>query len=374
MSVGRCAGRFVGVGAGAGSRQVSGGLLLVAACFAMSHAATSSAAASDAAATNAATTNAAATNAAATNAATTNAAATNAAATDAAATKAATTNAATTNAPPTNPTTPTPATVQQPRAFGYVLGDVLTQRVLLLADGHGVGAVAPPSVGRTGMWLERRPATFETDANGRKWLVLTYQVVNAPQALTQIALPALTLSSANGAQLRIAEWPVSIGALTPASAFAAGDLQPLRPDRQAPPLSTAGWRRQFAWSLGLMCATLLAWAGWWWWRNRREAAHLPFARAWRRVRGLRDPQAAASQDAWLQVHQALNETAGQVVHAGSLSGLFARAPYLQPLRAQIERFYQTSSERFFEPAPGAADFPLQALCRALYRAERRHQR
>jgi mxaA protein len=266
------------------------------------------------------------------------------------------------------------ATVEQPRAFGYVLGDVLTQRVLLQAGGSDVGAVTPPSVGRTGIWLERRPATFETDADGRHWMVIGYQVVNAPQTLTKIALPALTLTSANGAQLQVAEWPASVAPLTPPAAFADGDLQPMRPDRAAPLLPTAGLRRQIAWSLGLLLVTLLAWAGWWWWRNQRESDRLPFARAWRQMRRLEGAQAAGSKDAWFCMHQALNETAGQVVHGGSLSGLFARAPYLRPLRAQLEHFYQVSAERFFKPVPAAAEFPLQTLCRALYRAERRHQR
>ncbi|WP_233806619.1 calcium incorporation protein MxaA [Paraburkholderia sp. HP33-1] len=276
------------------------------------------------------------------------------------------------------------ALVQEPRAFGYVLGDVLTQRVLLEANGRDIGAVTPPSVGRTGVWLERRPATLETDANGRKWMVIAYQVVNAPQTLTQITLPALTLTSAAGTQLQVAEWPASIGPLTPQSAFAAGDLQPLRPDRQVPVSGTAGWRRQIAWALGLLLATLLAWTSWWWARNWRESARLPFARAWRQMQRL--TPAASSSEAWVCLHRALNETAGQVVHATSLSALLARAPYLQPLRAQLERFYQVSSERFFAPAPNPAangdesagetpgEFPLHALCRALYRAERRHQR
>ncbi|APA87628.1 calcium incorporation protein MxaA [Paraburkholderia sprentiae WSM5005] len=270
------------------------------------------------------------------------------------------------------------ALVQEPRAFGYVLGDVLTQRVLLEANGRDVGAVTPPSVGRTGVWLERRPATLETDDHGRKWMVIAYQVVNAPQTLTQITLPALSLTSAAGTQLQVAEWPASIGPLTPQTAFAAGDLQPLRPDRQAPMLDTAGWRRQIAWALGLLLATLLAWACWWWARNRRESARLPFARAWRRMQRLPEAPAAASSEAWVCLHRALNETAGQVVHAGSLSALLARAPYLQPLRAQLERFYHASSERFFRPAPNAFENPgelsLHGLCRALYRAERRHQR
>jgi mxaA protein len=266
------------------------------------------------------------------------------------------------------------AMVQQPRAFGYVLGDVLTQRVLLQANGRDVGTVTPPSVGRTDVWLERRPASLETDADGRRWMVIGYQVVNAPQALTQIALPALTLTSAAGTQLQVAAWPASVGPLTPPNAFVAGDLQSLRPDREAPLLDTAGLRRRIAWSLGLLIATLLTWAGWWWWRNQRESARLPFARAWRQMQGLHDAQAASSKDAWFCLHQALNETAGQVLHSGSLASLFTRAPYLQPQRAQLEHFYQVSAERFFKPAPAVTEFPLQALCRALYRAERRHQR
>ncbi|MEA3087360.1 MAG: mxaA protein [Paraburkholderia sp.] len=270
--------------------------------------------------------------------------------------------------------TAVPAIVQQPRAFGYVLGDVLTQRVLLQAGGNDVSNVTPPSVGRAGVWLERRPASFETDADGRRWIVIGYQIVNAPPTLTKITLPALTLTSPGGAQLQVPEWPASVGPLTPPGAFAAGDLQPLRPDREAPLPASAGLRRQMTWALGLLLATLLAWVAWWWWRNLRESARLPFARAWRHMQRLRGAQAASSKDAWFCLHHALNETAGQVVHSGSLSALFARAPYLQPLRAQLEHFYQVSAERFFKPAPGAAEFPLQTLCRALYRAERRHQR
>ncbi|MGF6573488.1 mxaA protein [Paraburkholderia sp. GAS333] len=289
-------------------------------------------------------------------------------------------------APVTAAPAPVIATVDEPRAFGHVLGDVLTQRVLLQANGADLGSVSPPSVGRTGLWLERRPASVETDANGRRWMVIDYQIVNAPQTLTRIALPALTLGAANGTQLQVAEWPASVGPLTPADVFGDGDLQPMRPDRMAPPVDTDGLYRRLGWSLGLLFATLAAWAGWWCWRNWREAQRLPFARAWRQLRQMRrfdranggrgagGAQGAASPDAWFCMHRALNETAGEVVHAGSLAGLIARAPYLQPLRAQLDHFYRMSAERFFKPTPGAADFPLEALCRALYQAERRHQR
>jgi mxaA protein len=265
-------------------------------------------------------------------------------------------------------------TVQEPRAFGYLLGDVLTQRILLPAGDNDVGAVTPPSIGRTGAWLERRPARIETDADGRRWLAIDYQIVNVAPTLTRIALPALRLASASGATLQVAEWPLSIGAMTSADAFDAGDLQLMRPDRPAPAVPTAPLRREVSIALALLLLTVLSWLAWWLWRNGRESARLPFARAWRQMQRLGEPGADTSADAWLCLHHALNETAGHVVHAGSLPSLFARAPYLQPLRTQLEQFYQQSTERFFTPAPAVAPYPLRGLCRSLYRAEQRHER
>jgi mxaA protein len=271
-------------------------------------------------------------------------------------------------------------TVQEPRAFGYLLGDVLTQRILLKDGGYDLGTVTPPSLGRTDAWLERRRIRSETDADGRRWMAIDYQVVNVPTTLMQIALPALSLTSSSGATLQVGEWPLSIGPATPANPFNAGDLQAMRPDRQAPAVPTAPLRRQAGFALGLLMLSLLSWAGWWLWRNARESARLPFARAWRELRRMQrkprasEPHADASAQAWLCLHRALNETAGHVVHAGALSGLFVRAPYLQPLRAQLEQFYRQSSERFFTPASSGDAYPLRTLCEALYRAEQRHQR
>jgi hypothetical protein len=47
-------------------------------------------------------------------------------------------------------------TVEQPRSFGHVLGDVLTQRVLLLREGREVAAGAMPAADRVNVFLERR--------------------------------------------------------------------------------------------------------------------------------------------------------------------------------------------------------------------------
>jgi mxaA protein len=310
-----------------------------------------------------------------------------------------------------------PAYVEEPRAFGHTVGDMLTQRILLAAGGRVPGEVAMPSAGRVDVWLERRAARVETDTEGRRWMVVDYQVTNAPRVLTRIALPALALKTRDGDVLHVPEWPASIGPLAPDSAFDADALQAMRPDRLAAPAALAPIRRQLSASLAALAATLFAWAAWWVWRNRREEARLPFARAWRQMRQLGSPQ-AQSDIPWRVMHRALNETAGHVVHAGSLAALVGREPWLQPLQPQLARFYRQSEARFFAPQPndasrtgygdadrdvdgkidghteghvqahverhtegdperrieGSAHPFLVALSRSLYRAERRRQR
>jgi mxaA protein len=262
------------------------------------------------------------------------------------------------------------ATVQQPRAFGHVLGDVLTQRVLLPGDGHTLRGLPPPSAGRVGVWLERRPPRIEEDAQGRSWMVLEYQVVNAAQTLTQIGLPALELRPADGAPLSVAAWPISVGPLTPRTAFRTGDLDTLQPDRIIVPPDAPAVRRRMIAMLALTLASVLAWAAWWSWRTRRDARRLPFARAWQTIRALRTADIDAHDAAWLHLHRAFDAAAGEVVHAASLHALFAHAPYLEAEKSRIEAFYANSQRRFFL-RDAASPFDLRELARALHRAEQR---
>jgi mxaA protein len=268
------------------------------------------------------------------------------------------------------------ASVVEPRTFGHTIGDVLTQRILLQAKGRDVGQVTLPSAGRVDVWLERRPARIETDSQGRRWLVVDYQVTNAPRSLTRIALPALALKTGAGDQLNVPEQPASIGPLI-AEAGLGGAGDAMQPDRIAAPAALGPMRRGLAVSLALLAATLLAWAGWWTWRNRWEASQLPFARAWRQLRlhAGEDTQTTQTDAAWRAMHRALDETAGYVVHARSLAALIEREPWLKPLQPQLERFYDESEARFFGAAHhGGAAPSLIPLCRALYRAERQRQR
>jgi mxaA protein len=258
------------------------------------------------------------------------------------------------------------AVVQQPRAFGYVVGDVVTQRVLLEADGRRFEPAELPRTERLGVWLERRPSHIERDASGREWLAVSYQIVNAPQSLTTVTLPTWVLDQ----KVRIPEWPLSVGPLTPREVFDSGGLRSLRPDRPAPTLATAPIARQLVlWSLAL-ALTLAAWLAWFLHRNRRASANLPFARALREIRAADD----TAPQAWQSLHRAFDETAGRVIQRESLATLFQRAPHLVPCRAQIETFYSESSERFFGAGSASQAVSVRELCRDLRRLEKRHER
>jgi mxaA protein len=262
---------------------------------------------------------------------------------------------------------PVPAVVQQPRAYGRVLGDVLTQRVLLEDAAGRTEFAVPPPAARVNAWFERMPSHAERDAEGRHWLRIDYQIINAPRGLELGSLPSFTLALKSGNTVAVPEWPISIGPLTPDVVYDKGDLLSVRPDRAATPYSVAAVRRQLLLWSGLLGLTLLAWLSWWSWRNARDAARLPFARAARVVQRIGPPD---NTESWVALHRAFNETAGRVVQPDSLAALFERAPYLASLRADIERFYAVSSERFFAPSPVSASVPLAELSRALKQAEK----
>jgi mxaA protein len=254
-----------------------------------------------------------------------------------------------------------PAVVEQPRPFGYVVGDIVEQRVLLQAD-----PTALPRAGRVGVWFDRRMPSISQDAQGRRWLVVDYQLINAPQGLTTVNLPAWELATKSGQTLSIPQWPLSVGPLTGRTVIAQGGLQALRADRPAPIVPTEPIARQIEIWTGAFALTLLIWIAWLAWRNWRDARDRPFARAAREMRGVGDD----APQAWQALHRAFDRTAGRVVQTATLVSLFERARYLEPLRPRIEEFFRCSADYFF--GSGASSLSVHALCNDLRRVERRY--
>ena len=262
------------------------------------------------------------------------------------------------------------AVVAQPRPFGHVVGDVLSQRVLLDA-GRPTTPASLPAPQRLSAWIERRSARVERAADGRRWLVVDYQVVNAPRSLATVRIPAWRLAAEAAEPARLVPaWPIEVSAIT-AHATPGTSAWQLRPDRPAPAIATGPLRLRLLLAAASLAACLAAWAGWLAWRRWHDARTQPFASA------LRALQRHASD--WRALHAAFDRTAGEVLRASTLPRLFERAPQFEPLRNRIEGFYAQSGARFFggaqsAPAADAASALALALCRDLRRVERRSQR
>jgi mxaA protein len=249
----------------------------------------------------------------------------------------------------------TSAVVDQPRGTGYFVGDLLTQRVLLERNGQPVSPQTLPTPGRVSAWFERRSASLETDASSHHWLVVKYQILNAPSKLVTVTLPAWTLALKPATHtagpddlpehpaLRIPADPINVAPLSlPGSPVQVGTAD-LRPDHLPPLISTVPITRAIALSSAALVLTLIAWLGWIIWRNRRAVATQPFARALREMRALDDREPRA----WQALHRAFDRTAGGVIQSATLPTLFERAPQLTPLRTPIEHFFAHSSQLFF---------------------------
>jgi len=265
--------------------------------------------------------------------------------------------------------TETGAMVEQPRPFGHVVGDVIVQRVLLMHGGRAIEPLALPPLVREGVWFERRAARIETLADGRRWLVLEYQIINAPRGQAIARLPAWSVQSSDGdVVLKVPEWPLTVQALAPEPAAPDG-APALRPDRPAPRLAVDALRQRALATAAACVLVLLAWGAWWAWRNRQAAQQQPFARALRALTTI-DPQAP---EAWQLMHRAFDQAAGQVTRIGTLPALFDARPELAVQRASIERFYAQSAQRFFGAQSVAEPVALRSLARTLRRIERRHE-
>jgi mxaA protein len=282
------------------------------------------------------------------------------------------------------------AVVDQPRGTGYFVGDKVTQRVLLERAGQAVPAVSLPAPGRVSAWFERRAASIQTDTSSRRWLVVEYQILNAPPKLMTVKLPAWSVpikGSGQPAHDNSPRGPGAPAALTvPAASINIAPLSPpgsptqvgtadLRPDRLPPAIATAPMRRSIETSVGALCLTLIVWLGWVIWRNRRALATQPFANALREMRTLDD----AEPRAWQALHRAFDRTAGRVIQHSTLPTLFELAPQLTPARAQIEQFFAQSSLLFFtapaSPArSGAGGVSPRSLCTELRQIEKRYER
>jgi len=246
------------------------------------------------------------------------------------------------------------------RDTGYMLGDLLDERIeVALPGGARIDPESLPLPGRVAPWLEVRRTALEPARSGSQALVVTYQIFAETEQATQAPLPELHLRLRGAGDARDIVVPSRSFLLSPALPATLVDkdreLRP-SPDPAGVPEGAA-----LAGALASLAVVLVA-AGYLLWRYDR-LPFLPYApgpllRAWRSWRRrarralTRDDETALLRD----LHGALNQSAGETLYPSTLSRLFDRAPYLAPLRGEIERVFAASWQRFY----GRGDAPAPA--------------
>ncbi len=270
--------------------------------------------------------------------------------------------------------------VIDPRAFGHVVGDVLTRSIVLEVPTRlRLVEESVPATGRVGFAFELKRVERDsspTTSGTRQTLRLHYQLFHAPTEARVLDLPTFTLrfeGTPRAEEHRIDFAPVGVSPLAPTQAVLREGLGKQRPDAPSPRVDTTPQQRWLAALAALALLPLLhlfgVYVGWPWLRRRAR----PFTQAQRGLRRLAD---AAPPEQWLAawraLHAALDTSAGRVVHAAALDAYLAEQPRFAALRGDLRGFFARSEALFFgnEPLQAADRAWLRAFCRRCADVER----
>lgn len=279
-----------------------------------------------------------------------------------------------TDTAPAGPLFAVPDPEHQPEGFrrwGHLLGDRI-RTCAPLTPTQGTSRIADDlDAGRIDLWFERLTTRAVTDGGARA-LCIDYQIVNSPRTTLIAPLPAVTLVTDDGSPVTIAATSVSLGPLIPdISVGAAPGLPPALIDDRDPARFVARPDPDFLRRSALALAVVvIGWLAFWWWQRDQDRLRQPFAGALHALRRLRRQGRGNAAEAWQQLHDALNRSAGRTVTSAGVPALARDLPWLAPFAAQLTRFFAASDVRFFAQAKPADAIDLEALCADLRRAER----
>lgn len=276
----------------------------------------------------------------------------------------------------------------EPRPYGHTIGDVVQRRIVVhVPAGYTLTDDTLPTAGRRGGPIELRRLTRELARDGsgsRLTLTLDYQVFVAPREVRTLELPPFVLGFQGAPRpqdVRVDAWPLTVSPLVPVEVSPRRGLGELQPDAPPPLIDTrAGqWRLAVYGAIAALLLTYLAlvYIGLpWLWRRQR-----PFTAAWRALKAMPElarPETASVDQrrlAFQQLHDALNQTAGEVVFEQTIERFIGAQPRFASLRGDLTVFFQRSRAEFFGGAPASADSPssgawLTEFCRKCRDAER----
>ena len=272
-------------------------------------------------------------------------------------------------------------TADNPRPFGYVVGDMLEQELTLTANvGQSIDEKQLPTPGRINAWLELRDLTINeksTPAHRIYRVKLKYQLPNSPTEVRVIELPSqrFVFSGADKPiEVKSTEWPITLGPITPEEVLARDGLEAMRADVLPQAIDISAYRKRMIGYGVALTALLLYWCYRYFGIPYLTRQSRPFTRTFRQISHLAKQKEPNTFPRSIElIHRALNETAGKSLFVDNVDQFLAAKPLPPNLVSMTREFFQVSRKEFF--ADGATtnrisiDWMLE-LCRAWRDIER----
>lgn len=262
---------------------------------------------------------------------------------------------------------------QTPPPFGYHTGSTIRHEIVFeLPEGWQLDQERLPRPGpqQEGIEILRieldRPLLRRASVFRPSRLEIEYQIFLPVQETREVELPAWSLffrdPSGKLQEYRFEPWHLTLSPLIPPSR--SDHEVALRPPVEPEPLDLQGPRNHFLLSAALtLTLGLLLWLE----RQRRPK---PLTEAAHRIPKLL--QKGVLEEAFLELHRALDHFAGFVVSRHNLEKLLVCCPQLRALQEDLTAFFQDSEKLFFAGGQlgRGAEERLLDLVRRLSRLER----
>ena len=243
--------------------------------------------------------------------------------------------------------------IEQPRGFGYLLGDKFRRVVHLdLRQPYTLVDDRLPKAGRFTDWLTLETPQVEVASDGevtRYRLEFTYQILNVSAAFNDIAVPHHYLVYGNGEETLQALVPATRVLVSPVDIGRSSELRPAHAPKVQPIDRTRGL---FAGTLLLFGLGALAYVQWGW---APFSSARPFSAASRQAGRLGDADDPRYGVVLQAVHHAFNITAGRTVFAETLDDFFLEHSRFVAAREPIEHYFTHSRQFFYANDSAAGD-------------------
>ena len=240
--------------------------------------------------------------------------------------------------------------VQNPRPFGYVMGDEIKQRIIIDArSGLALQRSSLPSKGEINRWLNLNHISIDktkTSQGIRYQIDLTYQLFYAPLEVKMLEIPRFTVQFrqfSNTIEKTVPRWHFTTAPLRELAIRKDEGKEYMRADTPAPLLdNTASFNRLV---ISLLIALLLAiYLAWLYGLLTFLPRYQIFKRPARRLAKLSDNDVP---DRLSIMHKALNQLNGKPLFQHRLTDFYQRLPQYQQLNKELTWFFDYSNQYYF---------------------------